>query len=258
MKFLLFIFVIISFSPKFAVACDKKKLAEDCDFTIYAPVVGKDKQCYLNKCWAEKKGVKVAKVGYKKKIYKKVNVYTWPIEDVCIPVAKEQPVIRDLEDGTLLYTYTDREFRGTPNRCRCLPGSTQILTSVGNVPIDQLKENDKVLSINSKGEKVEMRIKMVNKVEIVGAHSMVLIELKDGRKLQVSPGHPSSIANKNLGEFIVGEKLEGVSIVKITDISYAEPFTFDILPEGDTGFYWANGILIGSTLKVFDTVISKK
>ena len=31
-------------------------------------------------------------------------------------------------------------------------------------------------------------------------------------------------------------------------LAYTGHATFDLLPAGDTGFYWANGILIGSTL----------
>ena len=250
MKILILLFAVITLSPK-------SIFAQECDFNVYSPVTGKDKHCYLNKCWAEKKGVKVAKVGYKKKIYKLADVYTWPIEDVCIPSSKEQPVLKNLEDGTLLYTYTDRSFRGTPNRSKCLPASAQILTSLGNVSIDLLKEGDKVITVNLKGEKLEMPIKIVNKVEILENHTMVLVELKDGRKLQVTPGHPSAIDNKNLGEFVLGDKLDGSEIVKITDIAYTEKFTFDILPEGATGFYWANGILIGSTLTRAEQLLSE-
>jgi len=32
-------------------------------------------------------------------------------------------------------------------------------------------------------------------------------------------------------------------------VRYQETATFDILPSSSTGFYWANGILLGSTLK---------
>ena len=250
MKILILLFAVITLSPK-------SIFAQECDFNVYSPVTGKDKHCYLNKCWAEKKGVKVAKVGYKKKIYKLADVYTWPIEDVCIPSSKEQPVLTNLEDGTLLYKYADREFRGTPNRCKCLPASAQILTSLGNVSIDLLKEGDKVLTVNLKGDKVEMPIKITNKVEVLGNHTMVLLELEDGRKIQVTPGHPSAIKIKNLGEFVVGDKLDGSSIVKVSDITYTEKFTFDILPEGETGFYWANGILIGSTLTRAEQLLSE-
>jgi len=31
-------------------------------------------------------------------------------------------------------------------------------------------------------------------------------------------------------------------------VGYAEPFTYDILPESDSGMYFAGGVLIGSTL----------
>jgi hypothetical protein len=31
-------------------------------------------------------------------------------------------------------------------------------------------------------------------------------------------------------------------------VAYAEPETYDVLPAGATGCYWANGILVGSTL----------
>lgn len=32
-------------------------------------------------------------------------------------------------------------------------------------------------------------------------------------------------------------------------VSYSNGYTYDVLPSGDTGLYWANGILIGSTLR---------
>lgn len=251
MKILILVFAIITLSPK-------SIFAQDCDFTIYAPVTGKDKKCYLNKCWAEKKGVKVAKAGYKKKHYKLDNVYTWPIEDVCIPNSKEQPVITNLEDGTLRYKYADREFRGTPNRCKCLPASAQITTSAGKVSIDMLKEGDKIITLTSTGERIELPIKTVNKVEVLGNHKMIHIELVDGRSVQVTPGHPSATPSKKMSDLKVGDKYSGGIISKITEIDYTEKFTYDILPEGETGYYFVNGIVIGSTLKRYQDMISEK
>ena len=251
MKLLILVFAIITLSPK-------SIFAQDCDFSIYAPVTGKDKKCYLNKCWAEKKGVKVAKSGYKKRHYKLNDIYTWPIEDVCIPNSKEQPAITNLEDGTLRYKYADREFRGTPNRCKCLPASAQVTTSNGKVSIDLLKEGDKVITVTANGERVEMPIKMVNKVEVLNDHKMLVIELADGRKLQVTAGHPSNIPSKNLGDLKEGEKWNGSTIHKISEINYTEKYTYDILPEGETGYYFVNGILIGSTLTNYQRLISKR
>lgn len=230
---------------------------QDCDFKVYSPVVGKDKHYYLNKCWAEKKGVKILKGGYKKKYFKQEDVYTWIIEDVCIPSSKEQPVLKDLEDGTFLYTYTDRTFRGTPNRCRCLPASTLIACPSGPIAIDQLKEGDLVLTINPKGETVQAPLKWINKVSINDKHSMLIVDLADGRSLQVTPEHPSSFENKTINQFEVGDKLDGSIIVKKEMKVYNEAYTYDILPEGETGYYWANGILIGSTLSKINALLTE-
>jgi hypothetical protein len=45
-----------------------------------------------------------------------------------------------------------------------------------------------------------------------------------------------------------GQRLDGVSITVVGRIPYQHPFTYDILPESDTGAYVAGGVLIGSTL----------
>jgi hypothetical protein len=37
-------------------------------------------------------------------------------------------------------------------------------------------------------------------------------------------------------------------------LPYAGTTTYDLRPSGDTGFYWANGILIGSTLTRSETM----
>lgn len=253
--------ILLAFSPKLILASSSadqiiNKTQNDCDFSQYAPVIGKDKKCYLNKCWAEKKGVQIRKGGYKKKYYKKADVYTWNIEDVCIPSAKEQPILTDLGDGTLLYKYSDREFRGTPNRCKCLPASTLISTPNGDIAIHQLKENDIVLTTNLKGETIEVPIKMTNKVLVSEGHSMIVLELSDGRKLQVTAEHPSAVVSKSIDQYSIGEEINGSVITQKSVIIYEEEYTYDILPSGETGFYWANGILIGSTLTTINRLVS--
>jgi hypothetical protein len=229
---------------------------QDCDFEQLAMVTGKDKHCYLNKCWADKKGVKVRKIGYQKKYYKKSDVYTWIIEDVCIPSAKEQPVLTDLGDGTFLYKYSDREFRGTPNRCRCLPVAAQIDTPTGWIAIDQLVEGDFVYSSNKEGEKIVVPIKWTNKVPVLTDHEMVSLDLADGRKIVVTSAHPSSTANKTIAEFEINEPLDGSTVIGKVQVPYLDLYTYDILPLSETGFYWVNGILIGSTLKRYESLVS--
>lgn len=38
-------------------------------------------------------------------------------------------------------------------------------------------------------------------------------------------------------------------VVAADRVGYSGRFTFDLLPGGDTGTYWADGILLGSSLK---------
>jgi hypothetical protein len=47
----------------------------------------------------------------------------------------------------------------------------------------------------------------------------------------------------------VGNLLDGGRIVRQERQAYEGLATYDVLPSGDTGWYWANGILMGSTLQ---------
>jgi hypothetical protein len=51
-----------------------------------------------------------------------------------------------------------------------------------------------------------------------------------------------------LGDLAVNDRLDGALVINVERLHYAGTATYDLLPSGDTGFYWANGILIGSTL----------
>ena len=79
-------------------------------------------------------------------------------------------------------------------------------------------------------------------------HQMVHVILNDGREVFASPGHPIG-DGRTFNDLSVGESLNGSGIITAEKVSYNKNYTYDILPSGATGFYWANGILIGSTLK---------
>ena len=51
-----------------------------------------------------------------------------------------------------------------------------------------------------------------------------------------------------LGDLKAGDVLDGARVMQSELVPYDQPATYDILPSGSTGFYWANGVLIGSTL----------
>jgi hypothetical protein len=51
-----------------------------------------------------------------------------------------------------------------------------------------------------------------------------------------------------LGTLSAADLINSIRVVSAERVAYEEEFTYDILPSGGSGTYWANGILIGSTL----------
>src|SRR5262249_59637138 len=67
------------------------------------------------------------------------------------------------------------------------------------------------------------------------------------REVFASPGHPTA-DGRTLAQLQPGDALDGARVLSAKRIRYADEYTYDILPSGGTGAYWANGILLGSTL----------
>lgn len=129
----------------------------------------------------------------------------------------------------------------------CLPGNSLISVPGGSMLIKNLKSGDLVWTVDKFGHKVQAPIVQRTKRIAAKNHKVAYIVLKDGRELIVSPGHPT-IDNRELGSLKEGKFLDQSEIISLRITSYKEKYTYDILPSGDTGGYWANNILIGSTL----------
>lgn len=220
-----------------------------CD-SMYLPVTGNNHLCYLNKCLAEKNGNGVFMEGCSSKYYELNDVYTWPIERVCFganPPWYKEP--ESLYDGTYIYKNKNGDdYRGTKNNCRCLPSYALISTPGGERTISQLCEGDSVWTADEYGEKIAAPVLLTNKVRVENNHQMLRIELSDGRIIEVTPEHPSNEEGLEIDQYESGDLLDGSYVTKKEFFIYTEEFTYDILPKGNTGKYWANEILIGSTL----------
>ena len=130
----------------------------------------------------------------------------------------------------------------------CLPAGTLIDTPSGTIFVENLKVGDLVWSVNDEGEKVSTTIQLVTKVPVPSGHLLVNVTLADGRKISASPGHPTA-DGRRFGDLQSGDYLDGSQITQVEVSPSNQPDTFDLLPSSSTGFYWANGVLIGSTLK---------
>jgi hypothetical protein len=129
----------------------------------------------------------------------------------------------------------------------CLSIDTSISTPEGNIPITDLRPGMSVYTLDLDGNKVIEPIELVSKVSVHDSHVVCHVILSDGREMLVSGGHPTA-DGREIGDINPGEVLDGVQVASIRVVPYKAGYTYDLLPAGGTGLYWANGVLIGSTL----------
>ena len=131
---------------------------------------------------------------------------------------------------------------------KCLAGNSLIDTPSGLVLVKDLQVGMSVWTTDKTGQRVSGVITKTSKVPVPLTHQMVHLVLNDGRELFVSPGHPTT-DGRTVGDLILDDLYDGASVVSIERVSYSDGATYDLLPSGETGFYWANGVLLGSTLR---------
>jgi hypothetical protein len=129
----------------------------------------------------------------------------------------------------------------------CLPAGTLIDTPGGSRAVEDLRVGDSVWSVNRPGEKLAASILKVSRVPIPAGHRLVHVALADGRSVWASPGHPTA-DGREFSQLKTGEVLDGSTITVVESAAYDQGATYDLLPSGPTGYYWANSVLIGSTL----------
>lgn len=109
--------------------------------------------------------------------------------------------------------------------------------------IADIKKGELVLSDEEKA----VRVKKVSKAPVKN-YKILKVRLNDGTIFEVSPGHPTA-DGRRFKELKMGDFLDNRMVVETKLIPYIYSHTYDILPDSKTGNYYANGVLIGSTLK---------
>ncbi len=130
----------------------------------------------------------------------------------------------------------------------CLAGNTLIETPVRLVPAKDFQAGMSVWTRDKTGHRVSGLVTKTSRVQVPPTHQMVHLVLGDGRELFASPGHPT-MNGRTIGDLAPGDVYNGGSVAGTQRVPYSESATYDILPSGDTGLYWANGILVGSSLR---------
>jgi hypothetical protein len=137
---------------------------------------------------------------------------------------------------------------GPPPCPICLARGTRIATPSGEVAVEDLGVGDVVWTLDATGARVASPLVEVGSTPVPPTHRVVHLRLADGRGVDVSPGHPTADGRK-VGDLARGDVYDGAVVKSARLVPYTGGATFDVLPAGATGAYWANGVLLGSTLR---------
>ncbi len=155
-------------------------------------------------------------------------------------------VIKGAIDGHGSISVQDRE--PTLTTCPiCLAAQTRISTPSGLIAIEALQEGDPVWTVDPAGDRVPGVVLSLIRRPVPSGSEILHVVLSDGRELWASPSHPTT-DGRVLGDLSPGDRLDGAVVLQAEPASYNQPATYDLLPSGGTGFYWADGVLLGSTL----------
>ena len=142
----------------------------------------------------------------------------------------------------------DRRDPSGPPMCPiCLARGTRIATPDGERPVEDLRPGMAVWTTDGTGQRVIGRVIAVGSTPVPTTHQVVHLVLSDGRTVDVSPGHRLP-DGRRLGDLRPGDPVDGATVVSAALDVYDGGATFDLLPSGPTGTYWANGIRLASTL----------
>jgi hypothetical protein len=144
-----------------------------------------------------------------------------------------------------LESHDPTQFPGRGGCPICLAAADRIATPGGPIPVAELHPGMLVWTVDA-GQRVAAPIAIVSHTPAPFGHRVVRVALADGRAVVASPGHPTA-DGRRVGELNLGDLLDGSRIVAIDLLPYAGD-TWDLLPLSSTGQYWADGVLLGSTL----------
>jgi hypothetical protein len=129
----------------------------------------------------------------------------------------------------------------------CLSPDTVIATPSGDVPVTQVKPGMRVWTAAASGARIDAIVQRTAD-RVVGADAqLVRLVLADGRTLDVSAGHRTA-DGRLIGQLKPGDELDGSRVASRSTVAGLAGETFDLLPDGPTATYWANGVLLRSTL----------
>jgi hypothetical protein len=144
-------------------------------------------------------------------------------------------------------TIEQEEAAGEPVCPICLARGTLIDTPDGPIAVERLRRGDAIWTLDGHGRRVAGTVVAWGSTEAPRDHSVIRLELEDGRSVTASPGHPLA-DGRLIGDLRMGDIVDGSRVAGTTRVPYSGGNTFDLVVSGETGLYLAGGIPLGSTL----------
>jgi hypothetical protein len=114
------------------------------------------------------------------------------------------------------------------------------------VPVEDIRRGMPVWTTDGHGRRLRAVVLLIGHMAAPG-HEVIRIVLADGRSVTASPGHPTA-DGRVVGDIVRGDRLDGSQVVSVVRMPYRGDLTYDLLPSGPTGTYYADAILLGSTI----------
>ena len=136
---------------------------------------------------------------------------------------------------------------GQPPCPICLARGTRIATPDGSVAVEDVREGMRIWTLDEHGARVVATVERTGNMTAPSDHEVVHLVLDDGRELRASPAHPLA-DGRPLGSLSAGDVVDGALVMSAGREPYGFGTTFDLLPSGPSGLYWADGVLLQTTL----------
>jgi hypothetical protein len=173
---------------------------------------------------------------------------------VLVP-APGSPTGNELVSGTVSADGTVQGVHRGPGRriaCPiCLVRGTLIATPSGPVPVQDVHVGMPVWSTDLQGRRIRATVLEVGSMQAPLGHEVIRLRFADGRVVLVSPGHHVA-DGRMVGELRPGDVVDGALVVEAAPLQYSG-WTYDLLPSGPTGTYFADRVLLASTLTRLST-----
>lgn len=131
----------------------------------------------------------------------------------------------------------------------CLPAGTLVATPNGPAAVQRLEVGSRVWSADNEGRRVEAVVERAVTRHDAPGSTLVHLVLSDGRELTASAPHRLR-DGRTIGSLQNGDSVDGARVEAFEVVPDQAGNTYDILPSGDTGDYWVDGMLVRSTLRI--------